>query len=558
MSILPPSVKCLKYCSFWNKTCNLQPKTIFMQKFPIGIQSFKEIRTKNYLYIDKTLQVETLLNSSEKYVFLSRPRRFGKSLLVDTLKHLYRGDKDLFDGLYIQSRWDWQEYPVILLDFNVIPSSGSADDLKNNLIKSLNECAIYYKIELTELDYSQRFRELILALYAKMDKQVVILVDEYDMPLVNNLLNIPKAEANREVLREFYKTLKSLDDYIKFMFITGVSRFAKMSIFSGLNNVGDISLKARHNDIVGLTQQDIETRFDPYIAQLTEELNMSREELLELMRFWYDGYSWTGKQHLYNPLSVLKLFDNAQFLNYWYDTATPKFLIDMIQKHKMLPIDLENIRMSEAELKDFDLNNMGLESLLLQTGYLTIKNVHTMRGGAGQMYELTYPNNEVRMSLIQNLWSLMDKYRKDSAIVEANDMRMALEVGDKDTFLRILRQIFGRLPFKLRIGQERYYQSLFYMLMTMMGLKMDLERMTSVGIMDGVLELDDKIYVIEFKYQNGGITLESLVQSALNQIKDRKYYESYLAENKQIILLGVGFLGKKDIDMKMEVLPPSV
>jgi hypothetical protein len=530
-----------------------------MQKFPIGIQSFKEIRTKNYLYIDKTLQVETLLNSSEKYVFLSRPRRFGKSLLVDTIKHLFFGDKDLFDGLYIQSRWDWQEYPVILLDFNIIPSSGSADDLKNNLVKNLNECAKSYEIELKEPDYSQRFRELILALYTKTNKQVVILIDEYDMPLVNNLLDIPKAEANREVLREFYKTLKSLDDYIKFMFITGVSRFAKMSIFSGLNNVGDISLKPRHNDIVGLTQQDIETRFEPYIAQLTVELNLTRDELLELLRFWYDGYSWTGKQHLYNPLSVLKLFDNAQFLNYWYDTATPEFLIKMIKKRKMLPIDLENIRMSEAELKDFDLNHIGLESLLLQTGYLTIKSARAMKGHAGQVYELTYPNNEVRLSLIQNLWSLMDTYRKDSAIVEANDMREALERGDKDTFLKVLRQIFGRLPFKLRIGQERYYQSLFYMLMTMMGLKMDLERMTSVGIMDGVLELDDKIYVIEFKYQNSGVTLETLVQSALDQINDRKYYESYLAENKQIILLGVGFLGKKEIDMKMHVLnDPSV
>ena len=181
-----------------------------------------------------------------------------------------------------------------------------------------------------------------------------------------------------------------------------------------------------------------------------------------------------------------------------------------------------------------------------------------MRSDGSHLYDLTYPNNEVRLSLIQNLWSLMDTFRKDSAMVEANDMREALEMGNKDLFLKILRQIFGRLPFKLRIGQERYYQSLFYMLMTMMGLKMDLERMTSVGIMDGVLELSDKIYIIEFKYQNGNITLEKLVQSALDQINDRKYYESYLAENKQIILLGVGFLGKKDIDMKMEILPPSV
>lgn len=527
-----------------------------MQKFPIGIQSFKEIRTKNYLYIDKTLQVERLLNVGEKYIFLSRPRRFGKSLLVNSIKHLYWGDKDLFDGLYIQSRWDWVEYPVLLLDFNIIKSSGTTDDLKNALISSLDECALKYGIELKKPDYCDRLRELMVALYAKMGKEIVVLVDEYDMPLVNHLDDIPKAEANRAVLREFYKMVKSCDDYIKFMFITGVSRFSKMSIFSGLNNVTDITMDPIHNDIVGLSQQDITDYFEENIAHLMVELDFTREELLDKIRRWYNGYTWSSKQRVYNPLSTLKFMKSGLFLNYWYDTATPKFLIDMIKKQKMSPIDLESIRISESELKDFDLKHIGLESLLLQTGYLTVKSVKTMRGDAGQMYELTYPNNEVRLSLIQNLWSLMDKYRKDSAIVEANDMREALERGDKDTFLRVLRQIFGRLPFKLRIGQERYYQSLFYMLMAMMGLKMDLERMTSVGIMDGVLELEDKIYVIEFKYQNSGITLEKLVQSALDQINDRKYYESYLAENKQIILLGVGFLGKKEIDMKMEVLSP--
>ena len=513
-----------------------------MQKFPIGIQSFLEIRENNLLYIDKTRQVERLITVGEKYMFLSRPRRFGKSLLVDTLKYLYKGDKALFDGLYIQSRWDWAEYPVLVLDFNVIPSSGTAEDLKNNLIDSLNECAKSYQIELHYTDYSKRFRELIIELFTKTSKQVVILVDEYDMPLVSNLMDMPKAEANRAVLREFYKTLKSLDHYIKLMFITGVSRFSKMSIFSGLNNVTDITLDPVHNDIVGLTEQDIETYFEENIQHWTQEFGWSREALLDHVRFWYDGYSWTGQQRLYNPLSTLRVFKSGLFLNYWYDTATPEFLINMIKKQKMLPIELENIRMSEAELKNFDLNNIGLESLLLQTGYLTVKNVRFMRSDGSHLYDLTYPNNEVRLSLIQNLWSLMDTFRKDSAMVEANDMREALEMGNKDQFLRILRQIFGRLPFKLRIGQERYYQSLFYMLMTMMGLKMDLERMTSVGIMDGVLELSDKVYIIEFKYQNGNITLEKLVQSALDQINDRKYYESYLAENKQIILLGVGLV----------------
>ena len=512
-----------------------------MQKFPIGIQSFKEIREENYLYIDKTLQIETLLNRGEKYVFLSRPRRFGKSLVVNTINHLYKGDKHLFDGLYIQSRWDWVEYPVILLDFNLISSSGTVEELKESLKFRLTETAKRYKITLERKTYTEIFEELIIGLNKKTGKRVVLLVDEYDMPLVSNLTDMPKAEANRAVLREFYKVLKSLDHCIKFMFITGVSRFSKISIFSGLNNVTDITLDPVHNDIVGLTIQDIEKYFDTHIEYWAAEFGWSREAFLDELRLWYNGYSWTGKQHLYNPLSTLKLFKSGQFLNYWYDTATPTFLIDMIKKRKMLPIDIENIRISEAELKNFDLENIGLESLLLQTGYLTVKNVRFMRSDGSLFYELAYPNNEVRISLIQNLWSVMDTYRKDSAMVEADDMRGALETGNKDQFLRILRQIFGRLPFKLRIGQERYYQSLFYMLMTMMGLKMDLERMTSVGIMDSVLELEDKIYIIEFKYQNGNITLEKLVESALDQIRDRKYYESYLAENKQIILLGVGF-----------------
>jgi hypothetical protein len=395
-----------------------------MQKFPIGIQSFKEIRTENYLYIDKTLQIERLLNVGEKYIFLSRPRRFGKSLLVNTIKHLYWNDKDLFDGLYIQSRWDWVEFPVILLDFNLISSSGTTDDLKNNLIRSLNESAVKYKIELIESDYCQRFNELILALYAKTNKKVVILVDEYDMPLVSHLEDIPKAEANRAVLREFYKTLKSLDDYIKFMFITGVSRFSKMSIFSGLNNVTDITLDPIHNDIVGLTEEDIIQNFEEYIVRWSEKLSYTRAELLDDIRYWYDGYTWTGEQHLYNPLSTLKFMKSGLFLNYWYDTATPKFLIDMIKKNKMLPIDLENIRLSESELKDFDLENIRLESLLLQTGYLTVKNVKMMRSCGEHLYELTCPNNEARLSLTQNLWSLLEKNRRKTAI-----RRMELTFG---------------------------------------------------------------------------------------------------------------------------------
>jgi hypothetical protein len=303
-----------------------------------------------------------------------------------------------------------------VLDFNIISSSGTPDDLKNNLIKSLNECAVKYKIELIETDYAQRFRELILALYAKMGEQVVILVDEYDMPLVSYLDNIAKADANCAVLREFYKILKSLGNEIKFVLITGVSRFSKMSILSGFNNVTDITLKSVHNDIVGLTQEDIETCFEPYMAEVVYKMEMPREELLELMRFWYGGYSWTGKQHLYNPLSILKLFENVQFLNYWYDTATPQFLIDMIKKQKMLPIDLENIRLSELELKDSDLDNVRLESLLLQTGFLTVKHVQTMRSGNGQLYELDLPNNEVRLSVTQNLWSLMEKDRRKTAV----------------------------------------------------------------------------------------------------------------------------------------------
>jgi len=328
-----------------------------MRKLPVSHQTFSEIIEENYLYVDKTRDIYNLINSAGKYFFISKPRRFGKSLTVSTLKEIFSGNKELFKGLYIYDKIEWNKFPVILVDFSHI-SHRDSNVLRDALSDFLDEIAGENNIKLKKRFLSDKFRELIKKL-SEFNK-VVVLIDEYDKPIIDHITDIKKASENREVLREFYSVLKGSDEYIKFVFITGVSKFARISIFSGLNNLKDITLYDEFSTIMGISQEELTGYFPLWIKELGKKEELSEEETLKKIKYWYDGYSWDGIKKLYNPYSILNLFDSKKFRNYWFSTGTTTFLIELIKKEKYEITGLENITVSEYIFDSYDIENIGL------------------------------------------------------------------------------------------------------------------------------------------------------------------------------------------------------
>jgi len=370
-----------------------------MRKYPIGLQSFKDIREDKYLYVDKTSLIHALIESG-KYFFLSRPRRFGKSLLLSTIKEIFSGKKELFRGLWIEDQWHWErKHPVIHLRFSKMPYELIGLELA--ISQELDRLAKELGYSLEETNIKDKFTELIRK--AASREKVVILVDEYDKPIVDFLDEIPKAEENRAIFRSFYSVLKDADEYIRFLLITGVSRFSKVSIFSGLNNIEDISLSEPMNDLVGITQAELESNFEPELEALAKKFGVEYKEILEETKYWYNGYSWTGPHTLYNPFSLLLLFKQQRFDNFWFETGTPTFLVKALKQQKEYQFDRVNAILTE--LGSFDFNNPVSEALLFQTGYVTIKHYNQKSGIA----ELGYPNKEVENSLKD---ALLSTYRE--------------------------------------------------------------------------------------------------------------------------------------------------
>ena len=364
-----------------------------MKKLPLGIQSFRTIVEGGYVYADKTRFIYDLINSS-KYYFLSRPRRFGKSLFLDTMAEAFGGDKELFKGLFIyDSDYSFEKHPVLRLDMSNI-SNETPDILKDSLSK-----ALYKRIKKEGLDIdfdlpSEMFKNIIEELYIKYDKSVVVMIDEYDKPILDHLSNIATAEANREVLRGFYGILKSMDPFLMFTFITGVTKFTKTSIFSELNNLFDITLTEKYSDICGIAIEDLDKYFSEYIEQLAARgMFGDYSKLHDKILAWYDGYSWNGESRVLNPYSLLSFFQQERFASFWYASGTPKFLMDLMKKRPGGYTGLNGIKMVEWSLDTFDITKMGVEPLLFQTGYLTIKKVLPSMGSP--LYLLDIPNFEV-------------------------------------------------------------------------------------------------------------------------------------------------------------------
>ena len=367
-----------------------------LMKYPLGIQTFSQIRNENYLYVDKTQYIYDLITMGKSY-FLSRPRRFGKSLLISTLESVFNGDKHLFDGLAIgKTDYDFIKYPIVLLEFtNVV--THTAEDVKRYIINTTNSIAQEYQLELTFESYEERMRELIKKLHQKTQKPVVFLVDEYDKPILDNMFE-NELEQVREVLAGFYGMIKQSDRFLKFVLVTGVSKFAKLSAFSGMNSLTDISMERRYATICGVSQPELEDNFALSIDQLAQLEQLEREVLLEKIKYWYNGYRFHQNAiGVYNPYSLLSLVRKQEFKNYWFSTATPKFLLDLLQNRQYDLESLTSQEVGEAAFNACEPEEMGVQSIFLQTGYLTIKSY------ADGLYQLDFPNYEVKKSFYDSV-----------------------------------------------------------------------------------------------------------------------------------------------------------
>ena len=513
-----------------------------MKKLPIGIQVFRDIIEENNLYVDKTKDIYNLINASGKYFFLSRPRRFGKSLLVSTLKEIFLGNKELFKGLYIYDKIEWETYPVIHIDFTSI-SRKDRETLEISLSSFLDKAAEDNNLILKNKFATDKFKELIEELSKSRKQKTVVLIDEYDKPIIDHIINPTKATDNREVLREFYSVLKGSGAYIKFVFITGVSKFSRVSIFSGLNSLVDITLEEDFSIITGITQNELEEYFNYYIDILVVKEKLKKEELLRKIKCWYDGYSWDGVAKLYNPFSLLNLFNSKKFENYWFASATPGFLMDLIKSNKCEITEFESKEVGANIFNSYDLDNLNIYSLLFQTGYLTIDRIE--RDDLFTIYTLTYPNKEVRHSFNVYLLEAFTENSREGIEPNARRLRNALKQENIEEFIKIIKSMFAKIPYTLHMEAESYYHSLFYMILSLMGVKLNLEVLTDKGRIDGVLEFADKVYIIEFKYGSPGSSMDSLLKNAIGQIKDKKYYETFLSTDKKILFLGLGFTSKE-------------
>ncbi|MFN4152109.1 MAG: AAA family ATPase, partial [Candidatus Sericytochromatia bacterium] len=355
----------------------------------------------NMLYVDKTKDIYNLLSSGETYYFLSRPRRFGKSLLISTLEEIFLGNKELFKDLYIYEKIEWKKYPIIRIDFTGLVYVEGIEGFKSSLLNELKNIGLRYKINLKEdKDYKLAFRELLEEL-SKINK-VVILIDEYDKPIVEYIDDSEIRDNMRSIIKDFYIVLKESDKYIQFAFLTGVSKFSKISVFSGLNNLTDLTMDKNYSTMLGYTQDELEYYFEDRIKLLAEELEISFEEAKQELKKWYNGYSWDGKNFVYNPFSILNVLKDKMLNNYWFKSGTPTLLIKLI-KEKEIDIEaLENFEASDALLDSFEIDDIEVESLLFQTGYLTIKEIKNPKSPY-RKYILNYPNTEVKESLLNNI-----------------------------------------------------------------------------------------------------------------------------------------------------------
>ncbi|MDR1031427.1 MAG: ATP-binding protein [Treponema sp.] len=525
-----------------------------MQELPVGIQSFVDLRGRGCVYVDKTRLIEWLINRG-KTIFLSRPRRFGKSLLVSTLQALFEGRKDLFEGLYIADKVDWeQQYPVIKQDWSLITHT-SAETIERASIAHLRELAASFDIALTQEFAADCFGELIQRLHQKTGKQVVVLVDEYDMPMLDALSEPPEIiEGIRKFLQNFYRVLKGADEHLRFVFMTGITKFAKVSVFSALNNLLDVTFDATYATLCGYTQEELESCFAPHLEELAVAHHCDVPEALAKIRRWYNGFSWDGENAVYNPFSTLVLLSQKKFTNLWFETGTPTFLVNLMKERNDVHLLLEPVLMKQAEYNSFDYRTLDTKQLFFQSGYLTIKKTEKDEFGEELVYTLGIPNEEVRQSLMDYLTSSYAVYPVDKTISLRGRMMEALLRGEAAVFETSLKALFANIPYQLHIKREAYYHSLLLLWLNMLGFHVDAEVSTSRGRIDAVWTWKERAVIAEVKYASKG-ALKTLLDTAMEQIKEKGYCDRYAATHQRVAQLAVVFSGKR-IACRMKELSP--
>ena len=506
---------------------NAPPAPEGRRKLPIGIQTFRKLREGDYYYVDKTGLLGRLVDGGTHY-FLSRPRRFGKSLLVDTLKELFEGNRPLFEGLAIHDRWDWTaSNPVVRLDFGG-GDFGNPEHLPQAALAQLDaageDAGVATRYDIASL----RFQDLLKTLHLRTGRRVVVLVDEYDKPILDTLEMREVARANRDFLRGLYGTIKSSDAHVRFTLLTGVSKFSKVSLFSGLNNLQDITLDPRYATICGYAEADLDAVFAPELPGLDRNR----------VRDWYDGYGWAGAETVYNPFDILLLFDRREFGAYWFETGTPTFLIDTLVSRGVEAFALDDLFGSDELLSSFDIDDVAPEALLFQTGYLTIREVESVNGT--RYYRLGYPNREVRQSLNQSLLRRLVRGAVHGA--EPGPRLLALLRADDFPGLeRLFRAFFAGIPHQWHANNdiaryEGYYASVFHACFAALGLDVRVEDCTNRGRLDLAVLLDAQVYLFEFK-----VAERASEGAALAQLLARRYAEKYRGLDVPIHLIGVEF-----------------
>ena len=497
------------------------------------MQTFRELREQDCYYVDKTAYIERMLHEGKHY-FLSRPRRFGKSLFLDTLKELFEGSEDLFEGLHIHAGHDWsQRHPVVRLSFG----GGSFTEPANvnmSVLAQLEAAAEREGVRVRYATAPERFAHLLRTLHTHTGQRVVVLVDEYDKPILDALEQPAAARANRDYLRGLYGVIKDSDAHVQFTFLTGISKFSKVNLFSQLNNLIDITLDPAFSSICGYTESDLDTVFAPELAGLDRDR----------VREWYNGYSWLGSEKVYNPYAVLLLLRRRKFAAHWFETGTPAFLVDLLFERRVSSVSLGDMLGTEELLSAFDVggrsaaDHIGTEALLFQTGYLTIQSEQEV--GGETVYRLSYPNREVRQSLNRSLLSFLVQ---DAAGPAKNRIRLSrlLAAGDFAGMKELFHAFFASIPYHWHTNNniadyEGFYASVFYSYFAALGHDITVEESTSHGRLDMAVRAAGHVYLFEFK-----VAEMSPPGSALAQLRERRYADKYRATGEPIHLVGVEF-----------------
>lgn len=517
------------------------------KRYPIGIQTFSEIRKGDYLYIDKTEYVYRMTHADAKYMFLSRPRRFGKSLLASTLHAYFEGKKELFEGLAIANmETEWEQYPVLHFDMS-LGKHMDKDALNRYLHNMLqnNEQRLGVKARDAE-DVNVRLTNLIMNIYHQTGKQVVVLIDEYDAPLLDVVHEEKDLPVLRNVMRNFYSPLKACDPYLRYVFLTGITKFSQLSIFSELNNIKNISMEREYADICGITEEEIKRHMKEGMDELADKLQVTHDEVLDALKENYDGYHFTWPSpDVYNPYSLLNAFSDGRLNSYWFGSGTPTYLIEMLRKYNVLPSEIGGI---EAMAADFDAPTEQMESivpLLYQSGYITIKN------GDPQMeiYLLDIPNKEVRVGLMRSLLPNYVNRQVRTCNVTVAKMSLAISEGRMDDALRLLQTFLGTVPYCDNTDYEGHYQQLMYIIFSMLSYEVDVEVRTPHGRVDMVLKTHDKLYLIELKINKNA-------DKAMEQINLKNYSDRFALCKLPVVKVGINFDSKKGTieDWKIETV----